>query len=68
MAISAIYLSKQGVSDLGNTRAHASFHYKHSCCECLIINLVVLSGKISNKLGHLLQPWAFGSRASKTAE
>ena len=35
--------------------------YKHSCCEYLIINQVVSSGKISNKWGHLLQPVAFGS-------
>ena len=26
VAITAIYLSKQGVSDLGYTRAHVSFH------------------------------------------
>ena len=70
MAITVIYPSKQGMSDLGYTRVHVSFHliYKHSCCEYLIINQVVSSGKISNKWGHLLQPVAFGSRALKTGE
>ena len=42
--------------------------YKHSCCEYLIINQVVSSGKIRYKWGHLLQPVAFGSRTSDTAE
>ena len=42
--------------------------YKHSCCEYLIINQVVSSGKISNKWGHLLQPVVFGSQALKTGD
>ena len=42
--------------------------YKHSCCEYLIINQVVSSGKISNKWGHLLQSVVFGSQALKTGD
>ena len=68
VAITAIYPSKQGVSDLGYTRAHVFSVYKHSCCEHLIINQVVSSGKISNKWGHLLMPEDFGSQALKTRE
>ena len=36
--------------------------YKRSCCECLIINQVVLGCKISNKWGPLLQPVACGRK------
>ena len=39
VAITAICLSKQGVSNLGYLRTQVSF-YKHSCCIYLIISLL----------------------------
>ena len=39
VAITAICLSKQGVSNLGYLRTQVSF-YKHSCCKYLIISLL----------------------------
>ena len=68
VAITDIYLSKRGLSDLGHTWAHVSSVYKHSCCKYLIINQIVSDCKINNKWGPLLHLVVFWRRTLKTGE